>query len=87
MGELTSEIASCGGAGEPDVRARRSKFRAVRTTVDGITFASKAEARRYQELRLLEKAGVITELELQPRYQLAVNNMDICEYRADFTYR
>jgi len=34
-----------------------NKYRNVRTEVDGIKFASKKEARRYQELRLLEKAG------------------------------
>ena len=46
------------------------KYGAVRTEVDGITFASKAEARRYQELRLLEKAGEIESLELQPKFSL-----------------
>ena len=36
-------------------------------TVDGITFASKAEARRYQVLKARELAGEIRDLELQPR--------------------
>jgi len=49
---------------------RRSKYGAVRTTVDGITFASKAEARRYRELKMLEKAGQISDLQLQPKYRL-----------------
>ena len=35
----------------------RSKYKAVKTTIDGITFDSKKEAKRYTELRLLEKAG------------------------------
>jgi len=48
----------------------RSKFGAVATIVDGIRFASKAEARRYLELRMLEKAGKIAELELQPAFIL-----------------
>jgi len=39
-------------------------------TVDGIRFASKAEAARYQELRALEEAGEIRDLVLQPRYRL-----------------
>lgn len=39
------------------------KYHAKPTTVDGIRFASKAEARRYSELRLLEKAGEIKNLE------------------------
>ena len=46
------------------------KYGAVRTVVDGHTFASKAEAKRYSELKLLEKAGKIEGLELQPVYVL-----------------
>ena len=38
--------------------------------VDGITFDSCKEARRYKELSLLEKAGVISRLELQKRFEL-----------------
>lgn len=61
---------------KPGARARyragksQAKYRAVKTVVDGVTFASKKEARRYQELRLLEKASEIEELELQPRFVL-----------------
>lgn len=51
---------------------RRSKYGAVRTTVNGVTFDSKKEARRYQELLLLGKAGEIWDLELQPRFPLVV---------------
>src|SRR3990167_2208226 len=69
---------------------RRSKYAAVRTTVDNITFASKAEARRYRELRLLEKAGEISSLECQPVFSLYADSMggsvEVCEYRADFRY-
>jgi len=72
------------------VRARRSKFGAIRTTVDGITFASKAEARRYQELRLLEKAGEIWNLKLQRSFVLDVptdgDDEPIGASRADFAY-
>lgn len=39
-------------------------------TVDGITFASKKEANRYRELKLLEKSGEITGLQLQVKYLL-----------------
>ena len=51
-------------------RIRGHKFNAQRTEVDGISFASKAEARRYSELKLLEKAGEIESLELQPAFAL-----------------
>ena len=64
-----------------------SKYRAVRTTVDNITFASKAEARRYQELRMLVRAGKIEHLHLQPRYPLVVNRVKIGAYVGDFLYQ
>jgi len=48
----------------------RSKYGNRPTTVDGHAFASKAEARRYRELRLLEAAGEIRDLVLQPRFEL-----------------
>lgn len=65
---------------------RPSKYRAVRTQVDGITFASKKEARRYGELRLMELGGLIRRLERQPVFILAVNGEEICRYIADFRY-
>ena len=64
----------------------RNKYKAVKTTIDGITFDSKREAKRYTELKILEKAGHITHLELQPEYQITVNGVKICKYKADFRY-
>lgn len=52
--------------------ARRSKYGAVPVMVDGHRFASKAEARRYGELKLLQIAGEIQHLQLQPRFPLSV---------------
>ena len=46
------------------------KFGAIATTVDGIRFDSKAEAARYQDLLLLEKAGQIRNLTRQPVFPL-----------------
>ena len=46
------------------------KYGAKPTVVDGIRFASQKEAKRYQELKLLERAGEIEALELQPRFVL-----------------
>ena len=54
------------------VARQRPKYRAVPTVIDGIRFASKAEARRYGELRLLEQAGEIRDLVRQPRFALYV---------------
>ena len=63
-----------------------SKYHAIPIYVDGIRFASKAEARRYCELRLLERAGGITEFILQPRFPLTVNGVKLGTYVADFQY-
>lgn len=63
-----------------------SKFNAIHKEVDGITFHSRREARRYEQLKLLEKAGVIRNLELQPRFPLKVNGHLICTYVGDFCY-
>jgi hypothetical protein len=63
------------------------KYRNVPTEVDGIRFSSKREAARYKELKLLEKAGEIFWLKLQPRYPLTVNGLHVCTYVADFEYR
>ena len=48
-----------------------SKFGAIKTQVNGIVFDSKAEARRYGQLLMLEKAGHITGLTLQVPFVLA----------------
>lgn len=63
-----------------------SKFRAKPTITDGIRFASKAESRRYSELKALERAGVISFLELQPRFPLIVNGQHVCTYIGDFRF-
>ena len=65
----------------------RSKYGAKPTIVDGVRFASQAEARRYGHLKMLERAGTICDLELQPRFPLLVNAIKVCTYVADFRYR
>ena len=64
----------------------RSKYHAHPTVVDGIRFASKAEARRYQELKMLEKAGKISLLALQPKYPIVIKGKTVTTYIADFVY-
>ncbi len=63
-----------------------SKYRAIPTVVDGVRFASKKEARRYGELKLLERAKKITGLILQPRFPCIVGEQLICTYVGDFSY-
>lgn len=52
------------------LRQKRSKYGATKTTVDGISFDSKREAHRYQELKLMQLSGQIRDLRWQPRYVL-----------------
>src|SRR5512146_2768851 len=65
---------------------RRSKYGNKPTEVDGVRFASKREAARYSELKLLERAGQISALRLQPAFPLDVNGVPITRYVADFSY-
>ena len=46
------------------------KYHAKRTRLDGLTFDSQKEARRYAELKLLERAGQIHSLRRQVKYEL-----------------
>ena len=63
-----------------------NKFKAIKTEVDGITFDSKREAKRYCELKLLQKHLAITDLECQPKFDLIVNGKKVATYISDFRY-
>jgi hypothetical protein len=65
---------------------RKPKYRNRKTVVDGITFHSAKEAKRYGELKMLERAGEITGLQLQPRFKLDVCGRHVCTYVGDFQY-
>ncbi len=72
---------------------RQHKFNARRTVVDNISFPSQAEANRYNELKLLILAGIISDLELQPEFKLQAGFTDnegqrqrAIKYKADFKY-
>ena len=49
---------------------KKSKYHSRKITRDGITFDSIREFRRFQELRLLEKAGAIQNLQRQVKFEL-----------------
>lgn len=68
------------GAAWPERKA--SKFGNEKTR----GFDSKKEADRYEELKLLEKAGEISHLRTQVPYLIAVNDVSVCKYVADFVY-
>ena len=73
-------------------RIRRHKFGAISEEVDGVKFASKKEAGRYGELKLLQRAGEISDLQLQPRFMLQPaftkngKKYRAIYYQADFIY-
>lgn len=76
-------------AGTPKVwrkSQRLSKYSAQKTVVDGIVFASKKEAKRYGELRLMQRAGLIRNLELQPKFPIIIKGTKCFTYIADFAY-
>ena len=66
-----------------------SKYNNTKIRVDGRLFDSKAEAARWQELSLLERAGEITELERQVEYELIPKQKGerAVKYIADFRYK
>lgn len=72
-----------------------AKYHNRKTTVDGIVFDSAKEARRYQELVLLQRAGEISDLQRQVPFVLIPSQVDedgkVIErpvrYVADFAYK
>ena len=71
-----------------------AKYGNQKTVIDGIVFDSKREGQRYQELRLMERAGEISGLERQVTFPLlprmkAPNGKVVqgVKYIADFVYR
>lgn len=75
------------------VQKSKSKYNARKVRLDGITFDSKAEAKRYAELVLLQKSGVISDLQRQVEFTLIpAQKIDgkcverACKYKADFVY-
>lgn len=70
-----------------------SKYHNKKLTVDGQTFDSMKEYRRFRELRLLERAGQIAGLQRQVKFELIpAQRIDgkvverACSYVADFVY-
>lgn len=67
-------------------KAKRNKYRARKTVVDGITFDSALEAKYYANLKLLEKAGAVYGVECQVEYPIEINGKHCCKYLADFRF-
>jgi hypothetical protein len=63
-----------------------NKYRNKRTQVDGHSFMSKAESKRYLYLLLVQKSGEIENLQLQPAFKIEMNGRKICKVILDFSY-
>lgn len=72
-----------------------SKYNNKKTIIDGQVFDSRKEAKRFQELVLLENVGAIENLSRQVKFVLIPSQRDEatgkviereCSYRADFEY-
>jgi hypothetical protein len=84
ISQTDKNIKISGGNNIPE--EKRSKYNNKKTRIDGILFDSKWEGERYCQLKTLERIGEISNLRLQVPYDLCVNGMKICTYKADFVY-
>lgn len=72
--------------------AKESKYKNRKVVIDGHTFDSKKESKRYIDLKLLVKAGEISDLQMQvvfvlvPAVVLDGRKKPDMRYVADFTY-
>jgi hypothetical protein len=67
-------------------QTRSGKYNAKGRRIDGIWFASEAEAIRYVQLKEMQDKGMIDKLSTQVSFRCTVNGKLICTYRADFQY-
>lgn len=73
----------------PHYGSRRPKYGNKKTTVNGIVFDSQKESKRYQELSMLQKSGLIEGLKIQVRFSICPKsggNKRERFYIADFVY-
>lgn len=78
-----------GGASAPAVAVapkRANKYGATKAVGDGFTFDSIGELGRYNDLKLMVAAGVISDLGVHPRFPLRVEGEAIAEIELDFAY-
>lgn len=67
-------------------RINPHKYNAKKVGVDGYTFDSLAEARRYRELVLFVKKGSICDLKIHPRFAIVHAGIKICTVILDFSF-
>jgi hypothetical protein len=65
-------------------KTKSSKFKSVKSEIDGHTFDSKKEAEFYGSLKIKKNAGLIKDFKIQVQYDIVVNNIHIAYYYLDF---
>lgn len=93
--ELEQTIKSAmGGFANANPPQKKSKYHSEKTEIDGIRFDSRKEARRFLELREMERRGEISDIRLQVNFTLIEGHTKPTGervrpevYKADFTYR
>lgn len=86
--KICPEVKTCTG----QVKSK-SKYKNKKVIIDGIEFDSKKEAKRYQELLLMQRTGIITDLKRQvpyvlvPAFNLNKKRYRETKYLADFVYK
>jgi hypothetical protein len=84
---IVSEISTA-----TKLKAPRNKYRNNRPFKYGIKWASDKELARYEELRVLSQSGYISDIELQPKFEICPSvqwndrKQPIRYYIADFRY-
>ena len=67
--------------------SRANKYGAIPTTTkDGIRHPSARQAKRWEQLLMLQSCGRIRNLRREVTYDLAVKGQKLCAYRADHVY-
>jgi len=64
-----------------------SKYGNKKTIVDGTTFDSKKEAKRYGELKILKRSGRILDFRLQPEFPYTVIHCHPTESMSTYTVK
>ena len=82
------------GARNAKEKGKTPKYHNQKVEREGIPFDSKREANRYLELMAMVRAGIITDLRLQPQFTLQESyitekgeRIRAIRYTADFSYR
>lgn len=62
---------------EPEVKGGGRYPNIKKPTIDNVVFDSEREMQRYLELKLIARAGVIRDLELQPRFPIIIGGIQV----------